>query len=219
VSIASRSSSAFRSVVPNTIKEYIMDKLASAGRTDAAGDEKTRVLHRLDVREGPTGAGNGSETRVGVAVDVETTSTIVAIGAIIELAVRSFHFDRDGIITHIGPIRSWREDPGVPLTSETTAITGLTDADVAGERIDEAEATRVLRSASLVVAHHAAFDRPYVERRLEEARGLDWACSFRQIDWRARGFDGRTLGYSQGADAFTQRLLALVVASNHDGSA
>lgn len=172
-----------------------MDKPASAGRIDAAGDEKTRVLNRLDVREGLTGRGDDSDTQVGVAVDVETTSTIVAIGRIVELAVRPFSFDCDGVITRIGPVRSWREDPGVPLTPETTAITGLNDADVAGERIDDAEATRLLRSASLVVAHHARFDRPYVERRLEQARGLDWACSFRQVDWRARGFDGRTLGY------------------------
>ena len=172
-----------------------MEKLASAGRTDAAGDEKTRVLHRLDVREGPTGRGNDCDTRTGVVVDVETTGTIVTLGAIIELAVRTFRFDRTGVVTRIGPGYSWREDPGSPLTVETTAITGLTDADVAGERIDDDEATRLLRSASLVVAHHAGFDRPYVERRLEKARGLDWACSFRQIDWRTRGFDGRTLGY------------------------
>ncbi len=172
-----------------------MDKLVSAGRTDAAGDEKTRVLHRLDVHEGLTGRGDDSDTRTGVVVDVETTGTIVTLGAIIELAVRSFRYDRSGVVTRIGPVHSWREDPGSPLTPETTAITGLTDADVAGERIDDDEATRLLRSASLVVAHHAGFDRPYVERRLENTRGLDWGCSFRQVDWRARGFDGRTLGY------------------------
>ena len=172
-----------------------MEKLASAGRTDAACDEKTRVLHRLDVREGTTGRGDDCNTRVGVVVDVETTGTIVMLGAIIELALRSFRFDRNGVVTYIEPVYSWREDPGVPLSSETAAITGLSDADVVGERIDDAEATRLLRSASLVIAHHAGFDRPYVERRLEEVRGLDWACSFRQVDWRARGFDGRTLGY------------------------
>lgn len=172
-----------------------MYKLASAGRTDAAGDDKTRILHKLDVLEGPTGKGDHRDTRVGVAVDVETTSTIVTLGAVIELAVRSFRFDSHGVVTHIGAVHSWREDPGVPLTSETTAMTGLSDDDVVGERIDDTAATRLLRSASFVIAHHAGFDRPYVERRLEDARGLDWACSFCQVDWRARGFDGRTLGY------------------------
>lgn len=172
-----------------------MDKLASAGRIDAAGVEKTRVLHRLDVRGGLTGEGTDRSSRAAVAVDVETTGTVLDEGAIIELAIRPFRFDQDGVITYIGVASSWREDPGVPLTAETTAITGLTDDDVSGQRIDDVEATRLLRSASLVVAHHAAFDRPYVERRLQGVRGLDWACTFRQIDWRARGFDGRTLGY------------------------
>lgn len=172
-----------------------MDKLVSAGRIDAAGEEKTRVLHRLDVREGLTGQGNDACSRIAAAVDVETTASVLDEGAIIELAVRPFRFDQDGVITYIGVASSWQEDPGVPLTAETTAITGLTDDDVSGQRIDEVEATRLLRSASLVIAHHAAFDRPFVERRLENARGLDWACTFRQVDWRARGFDGRTLGY------------------------
>ena len=172
-----------------------MEKLASASRIDAAGEEKTRVLHRLDVQEGRTGEGDDIDARLGAAIDVETTGTVLNDGAIIELAIRPFRFDRGGVITHIGHASSWREDPGVPLSAETTAITGLTDRDVSERRIDDAEATRLLRSASLVVAHHAAFDRPYVERRLELARGLEWACTFRQVDWRSRGFDGRTLGY------------------------
>lgn len=171
-----------------------MDKTMDVGRL-AVGDEETRVLHRLNVRAGPTGEGDDATTRVGVAVDVETTSTIIELGSVIELAVRGFRYDRNGVITHIDDVRTWLEDPSVPLTLETTAITGLTDADVAGRSIDEPAATSLLRSASIVVAHHAGFDRPYVEGRLEGARGLAWACTFRQVDWRSRGFDGRTLGY------------------------
>jgi DNA polymerase-3 subunit epsilon len=172
-----------------------MDQPEAAGRVDAAGEEKTRVLHRLDVGEGPTGIGDDQDASVGIAIDVETTSTIVDVGSVIELAVRRFRYDRHGVITHIDRGHAWLEDPGEPLSATTTSLTGLTDRDVAGKRVDEAGAVTLLRSASIVIAHHAAFDRPFVERRLEGARGLDWACSFRQVDWRARGFDGRTLGY------------------------
>ncbi len=172
-----------------------MNSPVSAGRNNAVGKEQTRVLHMLNVREGVTGEGDDSDTRLGIVVDVETTSTIVHLGAVIELAVRRFRFDRQGVITHIDGGHTWLEDPGTPLTLETTAITGLTDADVVGRKIDEPEAVGLLQSASLVIAHHAAFDRPYVEHRLAGARGLNWACSFRQVDWRAHGFDGRTLGY------------------------
>ncbi|USR00324.1 hypothetical protein [Sphingomonas aerolata] len=53
-------------------------------------------------------------------------------------------------------------------------------------------------SASVVVAHNAAFDRPWIERRLEDAGDLDWACSMSQIDWRGNGFDGLALGHLLG---------------------
>ncbi|NLS27276.1 hypothetical protein S2M10_22710 [Sphingomonas sp. S2M10] len=172
-----------------------MDKPDSAGRSDAAGGKKTRVLHRLDVRPGSTGEGDLQNIRIGIAVDAETTSTIVDKGAVIKLAARRFRFDRQGVITDIDDVHAWLEDPGTPLTPQITAITGLTDADLSGKSIDEGRATSLLRSASLVIAHHAAFDRPWVERRLPAASGLNWGCSFRQVDWRAQGFDGRTLGY------------------------
>ncbi|HEX8388520.1 MAG TPA: DNA polymerase III subunit epsilon, partial [Sphingomonas sp.] len=36
----------------------------------------------------------------------------------------------------------------------------------------------------------------WIEKRLEFARGLVWACSMEQVDWRAHaGFDGRSLGW------------------------
>lgn len=79
--------------------------------------------------------------------------------------------------------------------AEISEITGLTDADVAGRSIDDECATKLLRSASIVIAHHSRFDRRWVERRLPGAEGLAWACSMEQIDWRAGGFDGRGLGF------------------------
>lgn len=172
-----------------------MQEPVTTGRAGAAGGQKTRVLRRLDIREGPTGEGDDRNSRLAVVVDVETTSAMVEHGAVIELSIRGIRYDREGIITHIGDIHSWREDPGVRLTPDTTAITGLVDGDLAGQCIDDALAISLLRSASIVIAHNAAFDRPFVERRLEGACGLDWACSYRQVDWRVRGFDGLGLGY------------------------
>lgn len=172
-----------------------MQEPVTTGRARAAGGQKTRVLRRLDIRGGLTGEGDDRNSSLGVVVDVETTSAIVEHGAVIELSIRGIRYDREGIITHIGDIHSWREDPGFALTPDTMAITGLVDGDLAGQCIDDAEAIALLRSASIVVAHNAAFDRPFIERRLKGAHGLDWACSYRQVDWRARGFDGLALGY------------------------
>ncbi|USU06583.1 3'-5' exonuclease [Sphingomonadaceae bacterium OTU29LAMAA1] len=169
-----------------------MEKSAAAGGMDASD---VRVLHRVDLTEGPTGSGDVANTRVGVAVDVETTGKVLETGAIIELALRRFRFDADGVITHVDRSYCWREDPCFPIPEEIVSLTGITDGDVAGERIDDEVALRLLRSASIVVAHNAAFDRPWIERRLDGVADLDWACSMSQVDWRARGFDGLGLGY------------------------
>ncbi|WP_210358330.1 3'-5' exonuclease [Sphingomonas beigongshangi] len=172
-----------------------MTKLALAGRESAAGDEESRVLHRLDLTRGPTGEGRSPGPFVGVSVDVETTGLDFESDAIIELALRRFRYDAEGIVTDLDMSRSWLEDPRRSISLETTAITGLTDADLVGRFVDDDIATAVLRSADLVVAHNSRFDRPWVERRLEGATGLAWGCSMEQVDWRAAGFDGRGLGY------------------------
>jgi DNA polymerase III subunit epsilon len=154
-----------------------------------------RVLHPLRLREGPTGEGAGRGVHVGIAIDVETTSLDPAKGKVIELAVRRFRYDRDCVITDVDEAYEWREDPGEPLPPEISALTNLTDDDLEGHEIDEGDVTRLLQSASFVVAHNAGFDRRWVENRLPDVRGMPWVCSMRQVDWRARGFDGRVLGY------------------------
>ncbi|MDH7971268.1 3'-5' exonuclease [Sphingomonas sp. AR_OL41] len=153
-----------------------------------------RLLRRLEVAEGLTGVGRRDGTSVGVVVDVETTG-INDDDVIIELALRRFRFDPDGVIVKVDRPYSWLQDPGRELTPEIVALTGLTDADLAGQEIDEGAATRLLGSAEFVCAHNAPFDRGMVERRLEDARGIGWACSCNDVDWRAIGFDGRSLGW------------------------
>ncbi len=157
-------------------------------------DGDVRLLRRLDIREGETGVGGRIDTVVGVVVDVETTG-IGDDDVIIELALRRFRADPGGAIVKIDRPYSWLEDPGRDLPEDIVRLTGLTDAEIAGKVIDDAAAIRLLRSADFVCAHNAAFDRGHVERRLPAAAGLSWACSCNDIDWRASGFDGRSLGW------------------------
>ncbi len=155
-----------------------------------------RVLTKLDIRQGRTGIPyHGGETFIAVVIDVETTGLDHANDVIIELALRRFRYDGSGRVLKIDRAIAWLEDPGRPLDENVTRITGLTDAGIAGQRIDDGEAARLIRTAHLVIAHNAAFDRKFVERRLPEAAGMPWACSMAEVDWGQAGFEGRSLGW------------------------
>ena len=158
-------------------------------------DGEYLVLRKLRLCEGHTPVRyDGSDTFIGAVVDVETTGLDPDIEVIIELAIRRIRFDGQGRILSIDRAWSWLEDPGRPLSAKVTQLTGLTDAGLAGQELDDATVVRLLRSSHLIIAHNAAFDRKFVERRLPGAAGLPWACSYQEVDWAAAGFDGAKLG-------------------------
>jgi DNA polymerase-3 subunit epsilon len=167
------------------------DLSAMIGTLEATG--RFRVLRRLQLAE-PGVARIDAPTKIGVVVDTETTGIDPTACKIIELAMRRIAFTAQGEIAKIGKPYSWREDPGEALDPVIAKLTGLTDADLAGQTIDTDIASELLRSSDVVIAHNAAFDRPCVERRLPGAAGLPWACSCYEIDWLERGFAGRALG-------------------------
>lgn len=155
-----------------------------------------RQLRRIKLPVGETGLGDPDDpTHVAVVVDVETTGLDIEKDRIIELALRRFRYAPTGHIVEIGKAWSWGEDPGQALPEDVIRLTGITDQDLIGRRIDDRMATNILSSASLIIAHNAAFDRPLIERRLPDLPQRRWACSMNEIDWRAAGFEGRTLGW------------------------
>jgi DNA polymerase-3 subunit epsilon len=164
-----------------------------AARLAATADY--RVLRRIRPVARFHAPGGRDGLRVGAVLDIETTGLDREGDRIIELAVQRFRFDAEGRIVQVGEPRSWREDPGRSLDPAITALTGLTDADLAGRAIDEALATSILGTCDVIVAHNAGFDRPFVERRLPAIAGKAWACSCHDLDWRALGFEGRALSH------------------------
>lgn len=155
-----------------------------------------RVLRRISFGDGPVLLeASAAKTYVGAALDVETTGLDVRCDRIIELAVRRFRYDDHGRVVRLGRMMAWREDPGIPIPPEVSALTGISDADVAGCVIEDATVSELLRSCRAVISHNASFDRPFVERRLPDAAGLDWGCTVSDLDWRARGLEGRALGW------------------------
>jgi DNA polymerase III subunit epsilon len=152
---------------------------------EATGDYK--VLRRFQ-RVAAYNPPDGAKTTTGLALDVETTGLSVAGDAIIQLAIVPFQFSSDsGRIYGVSDPITYLEDPGRPIPAEIVALTGITDQDVKGKRIDDAAVEAVVQSASLIIAHNAGFDRPFMERRLPLFKEKHWACSQQEVPWRSAG--------------------------------
>jgi len=89
----------------------------------------------------------------------------------------------------VGPVTVYEsfEDPGRPIPTQITEITGIDDSMVQGQRIDDAAVAALVQEADLVVAHNAGFDRPFVEARWPVLASKAWGCSFQGIDWKKEG--------------------------------
>lgn len=127
--------------------------------------------------------------RTGVTIDVETTGLSHSEDTIIEIGLRQFQFNKaTGEILAIGKAYSAFQDPGRPLSKEITIITGITDEMLAGKSIDWTQVDHLLSEASVIVAHNAKFDRPFIEKKSKLSAQKVWACSIKQIDWFNKGY-------------------------------
>jgi DNA polymerase-3 subunit epsilon len=170
-----------------------------AARLEASG--AYRILRRLEPR-GTYHAPDGTPTQRGVFLDVETTGLDPATDEIVELAMLPFDFASDGRIFALHEPFSRFRDPGRPIPAAVTALTGITDAMVAGASIDAAEIEEFLGPAALVIAHNAGFDRRFSERLCGAFATLAWACSWAEVPWADEGFDGAKLGHLAVAQGF-----------------
>lgn len=155
-----------------------------------------RVLRRLPQREVFDADLAGQTLTRGIILDTETTGLSSEADRVIELGMLLFEFDPvTGRIHQILRSFDQLEDPGMPIPAASTQVHHITDEMVQGQRIDDAEVEQMLKGVSVVIAHNAAFDRPFVEQRWPLFEQLQWACSLRDIDWSAEGFGSAKLEY------------------------
>ena len=149
----------------------------------------TRTLHALQLPARLCDAGD-AELRRGLYVDCETTGLSFERDRAIEVAMLPFTYAVAGgriaeVLHH--EAQCYLQDPGRPLDSFITALTGLTDDDLRGRHIDLEAANALIVRSDLIIAHNARFDRPFFERALPATRALPWGCSMRDVPWTAHG--------------------------------
>jgi DNA polymerase-3 subunit epsilon len=176
----------------------ILEEMAAA--LEASG--RYRILRRLEPRTMIVKS-DGTPTRRGIFVDVETTGLDPLTDEIIELAMVPFDFTSDGRIFAVHESFSRFRDPGRPIPAVVTALTGITDAMVAGTSIDTSEVQEFLGpDAVIIFAHNAGFDRRFVEKFCSAFTMLPWACSWAELPWAEEGFDSAKLAHLAAAFGF-----------------
>lgn len=153
-----------------------------------------RVLRRLLPRPAFTPS-VGQSTKTGILLDVETTGLDQRKDEVIELGMVKFDYLPDGRIAGIRDTFSSFNEPSVPIPLEVSALTGITDAMVAGHRIDDDAISSFVDDAVIVIAHNAGFDRKFAERYWPIFQRKAWGCSATEVEWRKHGFEGSRLGY------------------------
>jgi len=178
-----------------------MDETGLVGQLEATG--RYRILRKLEPRPVTEHLWPLPDRqpdvwpRLGVVLDTETTGLDHATHEVIELGMVAFTYDEAGVRDVVGVFSALQEPAGA-ISPEITRITGITDAMVAGQRIDLAAVERFIEPADLVIAHNARFDRPFCEKLKTGFDVKPWACSVSEVDWVGLGFEGTKLGYLVG---------------------
>lgn len=132
--------------------------------------------------------------RTGLVVDVETTGLNPLRDEIIELALIRFSFDQSGKIDPDSIVEyTGLREPSCNIPQRATRVHGLTMDDVRGFRFDEERVRELVTDIDFCIAHHAAFDRPFLERLLPVFRNRVWLCTMTGIAWHRWGAPSRKL--------------------------
>lgn len=120
--------------------------------------------------------------KFAAVLDFETTGFDPEQGQIIEGAVALVEIAEDRRFGATVDRYASFNDPGIAIPAEITRLTGITDDDVRGQRLDWERFNGLLSRAAVLISHNVPFDRPWLERH-GGYRVPHWACSIRNIRW------------------------------------
>ncbi|PHQ60745.1 MAG: DNA polymerase III subunit epsilon [Maribacter sp.] len=168
----------------------------------------------------------------GIYLDTETTGLLHEVDEVIQLCMLPFIYGKDpnstnAIIFGVYEPYIGFQEPTEPLAPIITDITGITIEMLAGQSLDIKKIENYLEKSEIVIAHNAAFDRPFTHAISPAFSEKNWACSFADIKWNEQGFESRKLGHlaadfgfyfdAHRADADCYAGLAILLQINDEG--
>jgi len=146
-----------------------------------------RVIRKLQLVE-RYAEPDGEPTQLGLILDTETTGLDPQVDEVIELGMVLFEYaPLTGIVYRVVGTFDELRDPGRHIPAEITSMTHITDDMVRGRAIDVAAVEAFVARATVIIAHNAAFDRPFVEKQWSVFATKPWGCSMTQVHWRDEG--------------------------------
>ena len=168
------------------MKEYIHE-------LESSGDFK--VIERLKDKSSYN-EDDGSEKKIAIFLDTETTGTNFEKDEIIELGMVAFEYSFEtGKIFNIIKTFNELEEPTFEIPIEASEVNGITMEMVKGHKIDDQKVRDFVNSAAIILAHNAKFDRHFVEKRFPFFEHTRWGCSIKDVSWHENGLKSRSLEF------------------------
>lgn len=135
-----------------------------------------------------------------VYIDTETTGFSSDDDELIQLCILPFIYAVEDNSKHaliIGVYEPYIgfQEPTKELSQEIIDLTGITMDMLKDQTLDLHKIEELIDKSELIIAHNAAFDRPFTHQISMKFAEKKWACSIANVNWRDYGFESLKLSH------------------------
>lgn len=135
-----------------------------------------------------------------IYIDTETTGLSSVDDEVIQLCILPFIFAVEPTTKHAVIIGVYEpyvgfQEPSKELSQEIIDLTGITIDMLKGKSLDIQKIEELIEKSELIIAHNAAFDRPFTHQISMKFSEKKWACSMAEVKWQEQGFESLKLSH------------------------